>query len=226
MENGYRDIGTMCQHIIELHAFDTYTQPIFSLVDLSTYGYEVLNRPIGMSTESFYDEIVQCGCFVEVDRFLVEKSLCVARALPGLTFINIYPSTLLKLPEHCLKNDNIIFELNEREVIRDWSNVLSVIGEKTLNIAIDDLCKGAAGLRALIEVRPSFVKLDKWLISGIESSQRKQELIKFLVDYLSGTSKLIAEGIEHSAELDVIRSLGVHFAQGYLLGKPQILNQS
>ena len=32
---------------------------------------------------------------------------------------------------------------------------------------------------------------------------------------------LIAEGIETSAELQTLRSLGIHFGQGYLLGRPQ-----
>ncbi|MGV2480403.1 UNVERIFIED_CONTAM: EAL domain-containing protein, partial [Salmonella enterica subsp. enterica serovar Weltevreden] len=34
-------------------------------------------------------------------------------------------------------------------------------------------------------------------------------------------AELVAEGIEHEAELAVLRDLGVHFGQGYLLGRPQ-----
>lgn len=31
---------------------------------------------------------------------------------------------------------------------------------------------------------------------------------------------IIAEGIEHQAELDKVKAMGVHYAQGYLLGRP------
>ena len=36
-------------------------------------------------------------------------------------------------------------------------------------------------------------------------------------------AQLIAEGIETATELDVLRSLGVHFGQGYHLGRPAAL---
>jgi EAL domain-containing protein (putative c-di-GMP-specific phosphodiesterase class I) len=214
-----------CKHTFDLanpDFFRTYIQPIFSLHDLSTYGYEVLNRPNGIPAEQFYDEIIDCGCYHDVDRFLVNRSLTVATQLPGSTFINVFPPTLLDLPVSHLDNTNVVFELNERTSMDGSRKVLSEIVEKPLTIAIDDVCQGSSGLRSIIEMNPSYIKLDKWLISGIESSTRKCHLVKLLVEYSAGQSKIIAEGVEHSAELDVIRSLGVDYAQGYLLSKPQL----
>jgi EAL domain-containing protein (putative c-di-GMP-specific phosphodiesterase class I) len=213
-----------CKHMISVlkkDFFSTYIQPIFSLKDLSTYGYEILNRPTGIPTEQYYDEIVHCQCCKEIDNYLLEKSLCVARLLPGPTFVNVFPSTLLTLASDLVSN-NIVFELNERELQNTQFDISSIIREKSLNVAIDDVCKGTSGIRALIEMSPSFIKLDKWLISDIASSKRKWEFVRFLVNYSAGRSKLIAEGIESSKELDVVRNLGIDYAQGYLLSRPQL----
>jgi EAL domain-containing protein (putative c-di-GMP-specific phosphodiesterase class I) len=37
-----------------------------------------------------------------------------------------------------------------------------------------------------------------------------------------GCAQLVAEGVETEADLDTLRELGVPFAQGYLLGRPEV----
>ena len=39
------------------------------------------------------------------------------------------------------------------------------------------------------------------------------------------TEGIIAEGIETEKELKVVRDIGIHLVQGYLLGKPQELKR-
>jgi EAL domain-containing protein (putative c-di-GMP-specific phosphodiesterase class I) len=216
-----------CSHrlgISEPGFFRTYIQPIFSLQDFSTFGYEILNRPNQIPAEQFYDEILECGCFDIIDIHLVKRSLAVASQLPMPTFINVFPPTLFNLQTSQLAGTEVVFELNERMYMDDASEMLTAMIDNPFTIAIDDVCQGFSGLRAIIELNPSYIKLDKWLISGIESSSRKQNMVKLLVEYAAkaGQSKIIAEGVERDLELDVVRSLGVDYAQGYLLSRPQL----
>ncbi len=212
-----------CNHILNLNkiSFNTYIQPIFSLGDLSTFGYEILNRPEGFSAETFYDEIFECGCYRIVDEFLINHSLQIAKTFPGPIFINAFPSSILNLTSKDKRYKNIVFELNERQL--SYTNGISELHKKGLAIALDDVGKGGAGLQALIEMEPNFLKVDRWLVSGIQYSKKKQELIQFLVSFSRGRSKLIAEGIENQKELDVLNNLGVEYGQGYLLSKPEPL---
>ncbi len=98
-----------------------------------------------------------------------------------------------------------------------------VIRRKMFTLAIDDVCRGFVGLQTLLEVNPTYIKLDKSLNSKIDYSQDKRDLVKSLLFYSKGRSQLIAEGIERFEELQVLKTLGVQFAQGYLLGKPELL---
>ena len=46
--------------------------------------------------------------------------------------------------------------------------------------------------------------------------------MKLLLDYCNATGTiLIAEGIETAEELECLHSLGVHYGQGFFLGKPE-----
>ncbi|MCP2937294.1 EAL domain-containing protein, partial [Salmonella enterica subsp. enterica serovar Typhimurium] len=66
------------------------------------------------------------------------------------------------------------------------------------------------------------MKLDRYLTHGIHTDSRRVEAVRAAVQLArSFGAELVAEGIEHEAELAVLRDLGVHFGQGYLLGRPQ-----
>ncbi len=91
----------------------------------------------------------------------------------------------------------------------------------TVEFAVDDAGVGFSSLRHILELRPAFVKLDRSLVAGLESDPARQAMIVGLRHFASATGcRLIAEGIETDAELEVLRSLDVSLGQGYLLGRP------
>jgi EAL domain-containing protein (putative c-di-GMP-specific phosphodiesterase class I) len=96
--------------------------------------------------------------------------------------------------------------------------------EQGYSIAIDDLGSGYAGLKMLAELEPDYVKLARFLISGIDTSCTKQALVEALVTFCGRIgAKVIAEGIERPEELAYLSFAGVAFGQGYLLAKPAAL---
>jgi EAL domain-containing protein (putative c-di-GMP-specific phosphodiesterase class I) len=59
------------------------------------------------------------------------------------------------------------------------------------------------------------------LVHGIETDLTRQALVLGLLHFASeAVSQTIAEGVETEAELRALRTLGVPYAQGYLLGRP------
>jgi hypothetical protein len=89
-------------------------------------------------------------------------------------------------------------------------------------IALDDAGAGYAGLRHIVGLRPHVIKLDRYLIEGIEHDETKRALVEMIGSFASRVhAEVLAEGIELGTELDTIVSLGVTMAQGYLLARPE-----
>lgn len=90
-----------------------------------------------------------------------------------------------------------------------------------IGVAVDDAGAGFASLQHILELRPSIVKLDRALISGIDTDKARRAMAAGMRHFARASGiRLIAEGVETEAELATLRELDIHLAQGYLLGAP------
>ncbi|MGA2012362.1 MAG: EAL domain-containing protein, partial [Solirubrobacteraceae bacterium] len=90
-----------------------------------------------------------------------------------------------------------------------------------VRFAVDDMGAGYSGLRQITTVRPSYLKLDRSLISGIDGDSDRGALVTAMLGYAHQTGGyLVAEGVETQAELDTLTRLGVELVQGYYLARP------
>jgi EAL domain-containing protein (putative c-di-GMP-specific phosphodiesterase class I) len=123
-----------------------------------------------------------------------------------------------------LTPSNLVLEVSERESIRNF-NIFRETRERFRNlgikVALDDTGAGYAGLEAVMELAPDYIKIDISLVRSVDTDTGRRVLIQALQD-ISGVigAKVIAEGIETQAELDTVRRMGVPYGQGYLLGRP------
>src|SRR4029079_6226067 len=68
---------------------------------------------------------------------------------------------------------------------------------------------------------PCLIKADPSLTRGTDRDGMRRALAGALIAFGRQTNcNIVAEGVESIAELDVLRALGVHAAQGYHLGRP------
>ena len=108
------------------------------------------------------------------------------------------------------------------EIILAVAIFIPIAGLGPVMVAVDDAGAGYASLRHILEVRPTYAKLDISLVRGIERDKLRQALVAGLEYFaLKSRCQLIAEGIETSEEEITLRRLGVQLGQGYLLGRPQ-----
>jgi EAL domain-containing protein (putative c-di-GMP-specific phosphodiesterase class I) len=93
-----------------------------------------------------------------------------------------------------------------------------------LRIAVDDAGAGYASFRHILNLAPDLIKLDVFLTQNIHTDRARRALAAALIRFSEETgSKIIAEGVETTLQLKVLRELGVTKAQGYLLGRPMPL---
>jgi EAL domain-containing protein (putative c-di-GMP-specific phosphodiesterase class I) len=136
------------------------------------------------------------------------------------------PSQLRELLEtNRLKPSDIVIELSERYPTADPSELLKTLSRLKAEgflIAIDDLGSGYSGLKLWSELKPDFVKIDRHFIRDIQDDLIKREFLKSVVELANRLGcKLIAEGVETNAELQVASDLGISLVQGFLLGRPK-----
>ncbi|ANU11893.1 diguanylate cyclase [Planococcus antarcticus DSM 14505] len=228
--------------------FQTAFQPILTLAEGETIGFEVLNRPnstpVFPTTEEFYTFIGKSNNVFRIEGFLRNLSLKkYAEQLKqtsshenGLIFLNIQPqvltdrsyrsgTTLDLLKKYNLSPDQVVLELTEKEAVIDYKEFEKTIEnyrQQGFRIAVDDAGTGYNSLKTIISLKPEFIKLDKSLIRDIHIQPAQQQLVGLLLDFAAqSNTKIIAEGIENALELRFLKNLGIHFGQGYALGRPE-----
>jgi EAL domain-containing protein (putative c-di-GMP-specific phosphodiesterase class I) len=235
------------QRIVKNNALNTFFQPILKLNTGETIGYEALNRPAVTdhfpNTEMFYEFVGQSNqvfffeCFCRNISFkrYIDRLNGNLQKENSLLFINIHPHVMLDSNYHCgetlqllselgIEPNQVVFELTEKSAVTDFplfEKVLSNYRSQGFRIAIDDVGFGYNSLKTLIYLKPEFIKLDKALIQNIDQKIEQQQLVKLIVEYAKlSSTEIIAEGIERLEDLEYIVAQGVHYGQGYALGKP------
>lgn len=130
------------------------------------------------------------------------------------------------LQELQFKPELLLLEIREGhtelsfDVLEKAFNMLKYLGVK---IAMDHFGTGLFSLRHLKNFAVSYLKLDPYLIEGIEleNSQQAQALIKALLLLAESMSmQAVVQGIESEAQKIVLESLGYELMQGRLISQP------
>jgi EAL domain-containing protein (putative c-di-GMP-specific phosphodiesterase class I) len=117
-----------------------------------------------------------------------------------------------------------VIEVTEGEVIVDTAHFAELINEYRalgMKFAIDDFGAGYSGLNLLVNFQPDQIKLDMFLVRGIDGHGPRQAIVRAIdqVCFDLGID-VIAEGVETIAEYEWLADQGVRLFQGYLFAKP------
>jgi EAL domain-containing protein (putative c-di-GMP-specific phosphodiesterase class I)/putative methionine-R-sulfoxide reductase with GAF domain len=212
-------------------------QPI---VDLSTgkiIGVEALSRfdaTPRCSPDTWFDDAHRAGLGVELEMLAIRCALAYRSMLPaGLALtINVGPETIvghhLERTLFDIDPRNVVLELTEHTSFDQHPGLLTALRRLRkggVRLAVDDAGSGYSSLTHILNFAPDFIKLDRALISGIDLDPVRRALVTSLVAFAADTgAEILAEGVESKDELEVVRRLGVRYAQGYHLGRPTTLD--
>lgn len=118
----------------------------------------------------------------------------------------------------------LVLEITEHERVTDIPRLrkaIDAVHACGARMALDDFGDGRSSLRLWSEVKPDFVKIDKYFIREISDRPENLQMlqaIKGIADVFGTT--LIAEGIETKDDLRILRDLDIPYGQGWLLGRP------
>ena len=119
---------------------------------------------------------------------------------------------------------NLIFEVVESEKMTDINaikNFLKYIKYDDAPIAIDDFGTGYSNFSHLMQMEPSYLKIDGSLINEIDTNKKTLLLVKGIVSFAKALQiKTIAEYVHNKAIFDLLVEIGVDEFQGYYIGEP------
>jgi EAL domain-containing protein (putative c-di-GMP-specific phosphodiesterase class I) len=219
------------QHVLDNAAFATWYQPIVRLSDRAVVGFEALTRFDDESQPDLtFAEATAVGFGVDLQLAAVRSAVAGSRDLPpGWLSINVSAGALterideLRLLFRNLESRPVVIELTEHEAVGDYRLVLAALASlgPTVQVAVDDAGAGYAGLTHILSLQPQMVKLDRTVISGIDSDSARQAIVAGLHHFANETGcLLIAEGVERAEEARQLTALGVDLGQGFLFGRP------
>lgn len=233
------DAQSRVRAVMQGREFHMVFQPIFDLSTDEVTGFEALCRfdsePV-RSPDQWFDEAATIGLGLELEMCVLEATLGVLPCIPEPLYLSLNAGPDLvsagKLAELFGRHDpqRIVLEVTEHAEVQDSAALLRALDNLRdigVRVAVDDAGAGYSGLQQMVRLQPDMIKLDRSLVSGIDSDPVLRTLCAAVLHYTSETDAvLVAEGIETEAEARCLRGLGVHRGQGWLLGKPAPLDEA
>jgi EAL domain-containing protein (putative c-di-GMP-specific phosphodiesterase class I) len=235
-----------------MHAerFELFLQPIRSLQDnVSLAHYEVLLRlrtADGALVEpaDFLARAAQQRLMPNIDRWVVRTLLAwltnnrkLWARVPSVFSINLSGQSMtddnfISYIESCviksgLPPQALCFDVTERFASSgniSVSESLKRLEALGCEVALDDFGANAPSYGYLRSVPAHYFKIDSSLVGAAPTDKVARAMISAIVRMAGDLGvQTVAESVELDVELQAVRSLGVDYAQGYLLGRPSAL---
>jgi diguanylate cyclase (GGDEF)-like protein len=234
--------STQLSDILRKSDLATLFQPIVDPRAGSVFGYEALSRGPSNSwlhsPQNLFDAAHRGGMRLDLELKCIELAAIrfMEHHVDGRLFVNVSPDSIYEEPGFAerflativaagLPPNRCVMELTEKSLLDDYAilrSTLQELREGGCEFAIDDLGAGSSGLRTWSELRPDYVKIDRYFVSNIDSDSIKYGFVRSIID-LGRTigCKVIAEGVETPGECRELMQLGIDRLQGYLFGRPE-----
>ncbi|MBD5140898.1 MAG: EAL domain-containing protein [Ruminococcus sp.] len=219
-------------------------QPIYSLNTKKIIGLEALSRGDYkgeiVSPYFLFNYAEENGNVLSVDRLCREKAMraFAAERSESMLFINFETSVLNNVTpgngeimktamENHISPENIVIELNESHVKDSYDLMMFVnyYRSKGFLIALDNVNAGLETMNRVMLVNPDIIKIDRSIISKIESNSYNQEVFKSIINTAKQIGAMtVAESVETVDEVITCMLMGVDYFQGFYFSRPEQFN--
>ena len=236
-----RTIETDLREAVARGELRLHYQPTMDLDTGKVSGYESLLRwyhPTHgiVPPDKFLDVAEETGLIVPIGEWVIRQALAETSRWEGdfRIAINLSPTQVgspyladvvsQALHAHEFDPARVEFEITEHVLMQKGTlcaSNLDKLRELGVQIALDDFGVGYSSLGYLRSFPFDRIKIDRSFVEGVERENDSQAIISSitrLADALGMATT--AEGVETRGQLDMLRKLGCHEAQGYLICAP------
>lgn len=243
LEQSVQNAGTQVRVRAALRAgnIDVAYQPIVDLVTAKVLAVEALVRWPGDGNEAIAAETLAAiadahGQAGRLRQLVMAKATKAVAALPGA--INLWLNvSVLDLKDGSIVDDvaaamadaglpisRLVLEITETALMTDVAaceHTLDRLRSLGARVAMDDFGAGFSSLDRLRRLPINALKISGALLAGAADDPiagRVLQLAAWFGDVMD--LRVVAEGVETSRELDLVRFCGIPYAQGFALSPP------
>jgi EAL domain-containing protein (putative c-di-GMP-specific phosphodiesterase class I)/GGDEF domain-containing protein len=225
--------------------FVLYYQPKIRFSSGDVFGAEALIRwesPTRglLSPYSFLSIAERSGILAQLDRWSLTHACLTLRKWqlankPKLRVsVNVSAQALYQedftdvvrraLAESNLQAEYLELEINETFVSQNPERAaaqLQRVKKLGVVLSLDNFGAGYSAFNAIKSLPFDILKIDRSLISDIETNTSTRNMIKSIIDVgRAHNLNVLCEGVETEEQLELLKALGCDEAQGYYVGKP------
>ncbi len=232
-----RDLDLELRRAFAQGEFELHYQPQVELASGRICGAEALlrwrhpRRGLVPACE-FIDLLVRSPLGADVGAWVLRRACEDAAAWPdsGLSVsINLFPAQLREelvaqvlqaLADSGLPAHRLELEITETIALAHDSAAaatLAILRERGVNLAFDDFGTGYASLSILHRFKIDRVKIDRSFVDGMLQNSEDAAIVRWTVMLARALGlRVVAEGVEHPEQAELLQLLGCDEAQGYL----------
>jgi diguanylate cyclase (GGDEF)-like protein/PAS domain S-box-containing protein len=216
-----------------------YVQPILDLRENRITRWEFLARLAEegkvIAPAAFLSAAERLGMVQEIDMWMCRQALRFAARHGQHVHVNFSPKTLSD--ERAMANiaaeldawrgaaSLLVVEITETAIVADMAQLLQcleALRSRACQVALDDFGVGFSSLYYLRHLPVDYLKIDAAFIYRLVTDPQDRQIVRTIADLARGLGRAtIAEGVEDGATLEAVRALGVDYAQGHHVGRPE-----
>lgn len=226
-----------CRTAVPLFPFTMAFQPIVDIENQRIDAYEALVRgPTGGGAGEILSQVTAETLYAFDQACRVKAIELAARlGIDRQLNINFLPNAVYQ-PRACIRAtldaaartgfrlDRLTFEIVETEMIADTAHLVHIIDEyrqQGFKLALDDFGTGYSGLARLADLKPDIVKIDRAVVQDCDKDPVRLAIVASVISLGKAIGmKVVVEGVERAGEVEVLRSVGARFIQGFYFAKP------
>jgi EAL domain-containing protein (putative c-di-GMP-specific phosphodiesterase class I) len=205
------------------------------------HGFEALLRwehPIHgfVPPAKFIPAAESCGAIGEIGAFVLREALAQAAQWPSnlRVAVNVSPAQIVSagfadlvadaLASSGVHPSRLEIEVTESLFIYDATAALATLQQLKamgVSVAIDDFGTGYSSLSTLRAFPFDRIKIDRSFVFDMVANSDAAAIVNSILGLGRGMGRpIVAEGVETTAQLELLQLLGCSEVQGYLIGKP------
>ena len=218
-----------------------YAQPIFDLRKQCVAREELLVRMLDENDDvippsSFLPTAERLGLIAEIDRLVLAKAIEMAgRSQPiavNVSGASLSDPRLIGDVQAAIANGLnpawLDFEITETAAISNMEHArlfARTVTEMGCGLGLDDFGTGFSSFSYLKDLPIQHLKIDIEFIRELRSSPTDQRLVQAMVQFAKAFGQeTVAEGVEDSETLALVRAFEVDYAQGFHIGEPTLVD--
>jgi diguanylate cyclase (GGDEF)-like protein len=226
---------------IEGKRFTLVYQPVCDSMSLRIIGFEALlrwNNPVNgpIQPDRFIPLAESNGLIVPLGLWALESACAEAATWdpPVWLSVNLSPLQFRQpdLPQQIadvlnrtgLPAERLDLEVTEGLLLEESDRVrrtMRGLQQQGIRVTLDDFGTAYASLSYLRRFRFDGIKIDQSFVRGLCDDDNTLAIVQAILSLGERLNlAVVAEGVETECELDVLRTLGCRFVQGFLFGRP------